>query len=44
MIFVTHEELEIQSRVLSPSDKSIVQGLSNAGLTMFLFLIVFKNL
>ena len=37
MIFVTYGELEIQSRVLSPSDKSIVQGLFNVGLTIFLF-------
>ena len=44
MIFETCGELEIQSRVLSPSDKSIVQGLFNLDLTTFLFLIVFKNL
>ena len=44
MIFVTYGELEIQSRVLSPPDKSIVQGLFNVGLTIFLFSLVFKNL
>ena len=44
MIFVTYGELEIQSQVLSPSDKSILQVLFNIGLTIFLFLIVFKNL
>ena len=41
MIFVTYEELEIQSQVLSPSDKSILQVLFNLGLTIFLFPIVF---
>ena len=44
MIFVTYRELEIQSRVHSLSDKSIVQALFNVGLTIFLFLIVSKNL
>ena len=43
MIFMTYVELEIQSLVLSPVDKSIVQVLFNVGLTIFLFPIVFKN-
>ena len=42
MIFVTNRELEIQSIVFSPSDKSNVQVLFNVGLTIFLFPIVFN--
>ena len=36
MIFVTYGELEIQSQVLLPLDKSIVQVLFNVGLTIFI--------
>ena len=35
MIFVTYGELEIQSRVHSPSEKSIVQALFKVGLIIF---------
>ena len=42
MIFVTYGELENQSQVLSPSDRSILQVLFNVGLTIFLSPIAFN--
>ena len=41
---VTYGELEIQSRVHLPSEKSILQALFNVGLTIFSFPIVSENL
>ena len=44
MILLTYGELEIQSPVLSPSDKRIVQGLFNVDLTILDYIFISNSL